>query len=413
MKRILFIKLFLFYSLSLLYGQSSIKVMTYNLLKFPDGATGIDRKVDLRYILQEYQPDIFSVCELQSEDGSDTIINYCLQTQDNRYSAANFDYNHSGYYQDLNNMLYYNRRKLELVSQTYIRTDLRDINRYTLKLLTQDADNNPVYIEVYVAHLKASQGTDNENKRLYMVEDFVTDLSNIPQDHYVIFTGDFNMYSSNEPAYQKIINTSNSIILKDPLGSAGLGSWSNNTNFSLYHTQATHTLSDNDFVGGGLDDRFDFIFLSENYFNAGPLKFVNGSYKVFGNNGNCFNKRVNDNSCSGEFSLETRNHLYNMSDHLPITLQLESETTLNLAEVGDRINIFINEGVPVIGNISFNGEIEPNTDLVIFDLSGKMILKKENYIKNSIISLTHIKPGIYFARFNNNNFTKIIRFIKA
>ncbi len=396
-----------------LFGQSTIKLMTYNLLQFPDGATGIDRKEDLRYILQEYQPDIFSVCELQNEEGADTIIDYCLQTQDNKYSAADFEYNHSGLYQDLNNMLYYNNQKLDLVNQTYVETYLRDINRYTLKLRTSENDvTTPIYIEVYVAHLKSSTGDDNEDKRLSMVEDFTADLTNIPPEHYVIFTGDFNMYTSAEPAYQKIIDDQNAIIMKDPLLDQGIGSWSNNTDFEAQHTQSTHTVSENDFVGGGLDDRFDFIFLSENFFSSSDLTYVDNSYKPFGNNGNCFNKRVNDTSCTGEFSLETRNHLYNMSDHLPITLALETPYALSIEKQEQSLKIFINEGNPVGNFISFNGDIDEENNLTIYDISGKQIFQIHHYNKNSIISLETIKSGIYFAKFDTKNNTTLLRFIK-
>jgi len=387
--------------------------MTYNLLKFPNGIAGIDRKADLRYILQEYQPDIFSVCELQDQSGADTILDYCLQTQDNRYSAATFEYNTSGYYQDLNNMLYYNNQKFDLVQQKIIKTDLRDINRYTLKLLTDNSDVTPVYIDIYVAHLKASAGIDNENKRADMVQDFVDDLTTIPQNHYVVFTGDFNMYNSNEAAYQKIINASNEIIMKDPLLNEGLGNWSNNTNFAEYHTQSTHTVSEDNYVGGGLDDRFDFIFLSDNFFTNSVLDYVDNSYLPFGNNGNCFNKRINDSSCTGDFSLETRNHLYNMSDHLPITAEFYTNATLAINDYSLNYKIFINEAVPLQTSISFNGDIGNDTELIIFDLTGKIVYKEKKYIKNSIVSLAHIKSGLYFARLTNKNYTKLLRFIKA
>jgi len=412
MKNFFFIKLFFIYSFSLIYAQTNIKVMTYNVLHFPNDIDGIDRKEDLRYILQDYQPDIFSVCELNDENGADIILDYCLETPDNKYSAAVFEYNHSGNYPDLNNMFYYNNQKFELVNQTYILTYLRDINRYTLKLITPDTSQE-YYIEVYVAHLKASEGTDNEDKRLSMVEEFTNDLANIPPDHFVIFTGDFNMYDSYEPAYQEIIDTTNAIVMKDPLGEEGVGNWHNNSSFTLYHTQSTHTVSEDDYVGGGLDDRFDIIFLSQNFFSStSPLKYIQGSYSAYGNNGDCFNKKINDASCTGDFSLETRNHLYNMSDHLPITAQLEFDGLLT-AETYSRINIFINEGMPVTNHLSFNGDIEPGTKLEIFDMSGKQIFSIDPYEKNRRISVTHLKKGIYFAKFNQQNNTKIIRFIKG
>jgi hypothetical protein len=228
----------------------------------------------------------------------------------------------------------------------------------------------------------------------------------------VIFTGDFNMYYSNEPAYQKIIDPSNSIVLKDPLSSDGLGNWHNNLDFTLYHTQSTHSSSDNDFVGGGLDDRFDLIFLSENFFSSSSLTYKENSYAAYGNNGNCFNKKINDSDCTGVFSFETRNHLYNMSDHLPITLVLETSSTLKVDDYAGP-NIYINEASPIIDHISFNGELDQEMHLTIFDMSGKQIMDIPHYHKNSTISLAHVRKGIYFAKFTNPYNTKILRFIKG
>ncbi len=393
------------------FSQTTIKLMSYNLLKYPYGVNGIDRKDDLRYILNQYEPDIFMVCELQDEQGANEILDYCLSTPDNRYSAASFEYNHSGLYRDLQQMLYYNNQVFELLSQTYVTTYLRDINRYTLKLLSIDT-NNPVVVEVYVAHLKASQGTDNENKRLDMVTDFANDLNNIPSNHYVIFAGDFNLYRSNEPAYEKVTDTNNAIIMNDPITcTSSTCFWHNNISFAPIHTQSTHTQSTSSYVGGGLDDRFDFIFLSENTFNNPEFQYINNTYTTVGNNGNCFDKRINDTTCGTSSDMTLRQHLYNMSDHLPVVLELETNQILSNPALSD-FSVRINEALPVFDQISFSGDFKQINLIEIYDISGKIVISKKNYIKNSIINLQFLKKGIYFVKLNDLEHQKIFKFAK-
>ena len=50
--------------------------------------------------------------------------------------------------------------------------------------------------------------------------------------------------------------------------------------------------------------------------------------KLLGNNANCFNLNISDETCTGEYSQTLRNQLYSMSDHLPVIMKLE--TTKNL-----------------------------------------------------------------------------------
>ncbi len=412
MKKIGFFTVFLLSVFIYSYGQKTIKIMSYNLLKFPNG-TSINRIDDLRYILNQAQPDILMVCELQNESGANTILDDCLQTPDNRYSAAGFEYNHSGSYQDLNQMLFYNNQKFELIDQSYLTTAVRDIDYYTLKMKTIDTATNPIYIEVYVAHFKASDNQYSEQTREDMAQVFVNHLNQVPANHYVIFGGDLNLYRSTEGAYQKLIDPNNPIVMIDPKNpQRNTQYWSNNTNFTAIHTQSTHTQGGNDYVGGGLDDRFDFIFLSENFFTSNTFYYVNNSYKAFGNNGNCFNKNINDSSCNGFYDMTLRQHLYNMSDHLPVVLTLETTSTLSNPELSHNLDIRFSNGNIVYNDIAFTGDFDFLEKVEIFDISGKKVYDKHNYFKNQPINLQNIKKGIYFVRLIVNNRQKILKFVK-
>ena len=407
------IKLFiLFLFLWQTHAQTEIKLMSYNLLHFPTGTT-YDRTDDLRYILDSYQPDIFMVCELESDTGSDMILNNCLNYNGDLYRGASFRENESSNYRDLQQMLYYNRQKFELTYETSLLTQIRDINHYVLKMRNVDQTNTPVYIDIYVAHLKASGGTDNELTRANMVQVFTDDLQNIPPDHYVIFAGDFNLYSSSEPAYQKIIDNTNAIIMHDPANSPG--SWHNNYDFRALHTQATHSQSNNIFVGGGIDDRFDFIMISDNMLNDPVLHYVDDTYKSYGNNGNCFNKAVTNSDCdSAEYDFTLRTHLYNMSDHLPVVMKLETNQTINL-DVASYEPVSAYHVVPnlVRNRLKISGKENSILQLSIFDSTGKQVISLPAYQTFTEIGTDFLRPGVYFIRIQENNQVQTLKFVKT
>ena len=383
--------------------------MSYNLLHYPTG-TGYSRKTHLKYVVNSYHPDLFMVCELESQSGSNEILNYVLATPDNRYAAATFHYNSSSTYQELQQMVYYNVQKLELVAETYLLAYVRDINHYTFKLRTQEASSTPVFIDVYVAHFKSSGGTNNENTRRDMAQVFTDDLYNIPSGHHVVFAGDFNLYRSTEPAYQELMNTANAIVMKDPVNRAGY--WHNNSSFQDIHSQSTHVNGDNTFVGGGLDDRFDFILLSNQTFSAPELHYVSNSYAVYGNNGNCFNKAITNSSCSGNFDTVLRGHLYDTSDHLPVVLELQSnQTPLSINTYYANNTYRINEGNIIKNYISISPKNYEKLHLRILNILGQELLDVQEYTGEKIF-VGQMKQGIYFLNVEYKNTYQIIRFIK-
>jgi len=410
MKNILFIFHFIF-----LFGQISaqtnIKVLFYNLLQF-DGFD--NRKYDLKYILDTYNPDIFGVCELKSEAASDTILNVCLNYgSTDTYRAASFHYNTSGSYQDLNQLLFYNNDLFELTYQDILQTSVRDINHYQLKLRTQDP-NNEIYLEVFVAHFKSSDGNTNEQTRLDMATVFVNYLNNIPTDHYILFMGDFNLYSSSEPAYQKILDINNPIIMNDPIDSPGV--WHNNSSFSHIHTQATHLYGNSLFVGGGLDDRFDFIMVSENLmdFQNPHLRYKNQSYRAYGNNGTCFNESIVSTACdNGIYDLVLRNHLYNMSDHLPVVMEMETDATLSVSYDFVTNAFHISGQHPVKNTLTIDGPVDFPVFIKLYNLLGQQLKEIPHYNIHTPIDVSNLSSDIYFLEITYNNYRQLLKFVKS
>lgn len=393
-------------------AQDSIKTMFYNVLEFPQLSPN---RIDLlQDILSEYQPDIFMVCELQSQEGVDTILTQALNTNGDNYSAAPYFDNQSGG-ANLQQALFYRNDKFVLENTEIITTSVRDINKYTLLLNTTDQANTPIRIYAYVAHLKSSQGGENQQLRLSMVQAFVNDTESLPEDAYVVFAGDFNVYTSTEPAYVEMLDTTNNIPLIDPIDMPG--SWNNNEDFTAIHTQSTR-ISSGGFgggAGGGLDDRFDFILLSQNMLSDPNLRYKENTYLAYGNNGNCYNNSINNVNCGGAFNQETRNNLYNMSDHLPVVMELETNQEIVILDSQDRIlaQPFALKATIVKDYLTLlTPQQETATSpFVIYNVLGQEIKKFTTHNNTTTIDVSSLTNGVYYITNQSSNQT--LKFVKT
>src|SRR5690554_766441 len=397
------------------YSQETLNAMFYNVFKFPNSLPQ-DRQLILRDILDEYQPDLFMVCELVSEQGADLILNTSLQNQVDSYARANFVADLSKPSDPLQNMVYFNTRKLTLVNQQTLPTVYRNIDHYSFELNVES--NDPIYLEVFVAHLKSSTGPANRQMRFDMVEVVTQELQNLTQPNTnVLFAGDFNFYNSTEIGYQQILNPANAIKLIDPINAPG--SWQDNASFSYLHTQSTRESSAgfgggaNAGASGGLDDRFDFIMMSENFNTSARFSYVNGSYQAYGNNGNCLNKSVNDATCTGTYSLTLRNNLYNMSDHLPVVMQFQVNEPL-ATQTFDKKSLMWFESSNITDSeliIGIAAETNTSDKLSIYNSLGQMVQIIDITNQSSvIIDASHLKSGIYFVKMQGQS--EVLKFIK-
>jgi endonuclease/exonuclease/phosphatase family metal-dependent hydrolase len=401
-----------------LSAQATFKAMSYNLLNFPSQDIPTNRIQYLQITLTDYQPDIFMVCELNNEAAGVSIVDMMQQNINTNYAMANFVENSSddgiGNQNDLQNLLFYDSTKFTLVSQDEISTVYRDINHYKLKVNTVNQATNPIYLDAFVAHLKASSGTDNEASRLQMITDLETYLQTLPADSHVIFGGDFNFYTSSESGFVELTDTSNYITFVDPANQ--VGSWHNNINYIDVFSQATRTQTGMGGATGGFDDRFDFILTSENMLTNTDLFYVDNSYQVYGNNGNsnCFNQEINSSDCSGsKFSSTIRGALYNFSDHLPVTLQLQTNESLSITELA-LAKVFEITGsnlVDAVLSLKISPELSAHHQLAIYDSLGKLIktinLHNSVYLKEDVSMLAN---GLYYIVLQNAN-TQPLKFI--
>ncbi len=413
-KRVFITLAITFVFINLLVSQGNYKLMFYNVLNYPIQEPA-NRIQYLQTILDDYRPDIFMICELNNEEGADNILNIMKEINDD-YERADFELNSSdnsiGNSNNFQNLIFFNSSKFTLEEQFIIPSIYRDFNHYRLKSTTNTEEIDSVFIEVLVGHLKASSGETNEQLRLTMVNDLLDYVNTMPSDSNIVFGGDLNVYTFNEPAFQELLDTSNNIVFADPANR--LGNWHNNSSFIDMFTQSTRTQSGLGGASGGFDDRFDFVLTSSNMLTNSDIYYVDNSYEVYGNNANfnCYNQSINSSNCDGdEYNQIIRNALYNMSDHLPVTLELQLNETLNNKDVSDDIGFQIMG--PNLISEQLNVKITTNQAqfLVIYNTLGQVVTTlKIDQLGVAIIDVSKLSSGIYYLT-SKTNLSSILKFI--
>ena len=379
-------------------AQTAVKVMSYNTLNFPFG-TMPNRQDTLKKVLNYVQPDLLLLQEVRTSQGLNLILNQACNELPGSYAAASFFPNQSGFAgnNDLQQCLIYNTEVFGLGEEYTIETDLRDINVYKL-FFAEDAletGGDTTFVYVYNTHFKAGSEPADQNDRTDMAEIAANSLSQLPANSYILFGGDFNLQNSSEPAYQLLLSGGGTNTLGDPIDAPG--NWgASSYPFKEHHTQATRANQIfNDGVGGGLDDRFDFILVSNVMKTAAsPVRYSFGSYKALGNNGTCYNEDITD--CAGAFNdvpLDILRAMYFFSDHVPVVMELELDFALARTEL-EKPSILVTAtaaGIQLLGS-------QPNTCRIeIIDMNGRLV---DEAVLNAgeTHSTNHLAAGYYVAR---------------
>ncbi len=396
-------------------SQDTISVMQYNLLfygLFTDFCTENNNNIDnkdeyLRTILGHFQPEILAVNELGGG------VQNLSRIRDSVLNVNGVDYFENATYTNTGNGwfangLFYDSRKFGLYDEVIVNSLLRDINLYTLYYKSDDLEftKDTVFITVLVAHLKAGQTAEDQQTRTVMVSNAMNYLNNNNYSGNILFIGDFNMRSSFEQAYQIMVNNANpNIQLFDPVDKPGV--WGNNSDMALYHTQSPRTGSHPCFVTGGFDDRYDFILATKSIMEGlNGFSYIEDSYQAIGQDGNRFNQSL-INPANDSQPPEIINALYNMSDHLPVMLDMLVVDLQSSAEENyfKKFEINYNNPVSATLEIKINSELlhEDKIEFEIYSVSGTLLmsnqLRKSQSGGKFSIDTSFLKPGIYLLRF--------------
>jgi endonuclease/exonuclease/phosphatase family metal-dependent hydrolase len=400
--------------------------MQYNLLYYGNTISSCTssnnsmsfKEDQLSVLIDHFKPDIFTANEMGA---SPELITRLLNNAFNVNEKG--AYRHAAYTNlaksNIVNAMYYNSDKLVLYREYVVNTILRDINLYTLYLKTEDLafGGDTIFITCLVAHLKAGQEASDQQQRTAMVNNAMNFLNSNGYKGNIIFMGDFNMRSSFEQAYQVLTAHSNPVIrLHDPVNAPGI--WSGNSAMAIHHTQSPRTGTHECFVTGGLDDRYDFILASEAIMTGKDgLKFIAGSYKAIGQDGTRYKQSViNPTNYSQPQTII--NAIYNISDHLPVIMDMVADKAMVINDEQDPIIELIHVNSPFRGalTISFENHLLPES-VEIYTMTGLRIMQISPWeVQQGEILLPDlyaVSPGIYLLRvkFKNGHVhsTKIIK----
>ncbi|MBX3395360.1 MAG: hypothetical protein KF841_08325 [Phycisphaerae bacterium] len=302
---------------------ADVRVCTYNLLQYTTGASA-SRDPNLRLILSAINPDIVAVQEVANLSAMnnirDNVLNHASGPgSSNPYSLGSFSDTSS----NLDIGLFYRTSKFSQVGYVLIpaATAPRPAHRWRLRPVTDASGNNDLY--VYAMHLAAT----NSDQRADQAAEVRNNANSLPVGSAVIYSGDFNIGSTSEGAYQRFTESQVINIGRawDPLNpNYAPQSWSSNSAFALIHSQSPYL--DNPgapsgAVGGGLDDRYDFVLINGPLHDGVGQDYIPGSYRSFGNDGLHYNKDINDSPVIPE-GIAIANALLAASDHLPVYLDL-------------------------------------------------------------------------------------------
>jgi hypothetical protein len=254
-----------------------------------------------------------------------------------------------------------------------------------------------------VAHLKA--GSDSYDTRKIMAENTMNYIAGLDPEANYLLMGDFNLYSDQEQAWKAFTMNNNNIInFNDPVNQSG--HWHNNSQYSDYHTQSTHASFNSCAAGGGMDDRFDFILISNDIKKGSKrIQYVANSYWAVGQDGKHFNKSILDSPTNHSVPSEVLTALYKNSDHLPVTLKLAVGGTIGIEEQKNTsfgALIIVNPVNNKLLKASFYSNRVQKAILTFYDFTGKRYFVKVLHTskgKNTFsFPLETLSSGIYIVK---------------
>jgi len=363
-------------------AADTLRIATYNALNFR-GQSDSDRFDDFRIVMSSMQPDVVCMQEIISEEAVDMLLSFAFLPFENDWAAAAFA---NG--PDTDNALFFRTSKAALVSQRQIPTSLRDITEYTIRPAEGDTT---IRLRLYSAHLKASDGETNQERRRQECATLRQQLNMLSEGALFMMMGDFNLYTAAEPAYQLLLSP-------DPLPNGQLfdpidryGEWHNTVSFADIHTQSPRTQSFGGGATGGMDDRFDFILVSAALMDTNGSHVLPQTYKAYGNDGQHFNLAINE-GFNAAVPDSVADALHFASDHLPVVadfvIRSEPVDVAEFRETPDSHALLTCYPNPFNGRMTLvlaaqRGPI----DVAIFDILGREILGSRVISDGSAIHL--------------------------
>ena len=394
--------------------------MQYNLLYYTENGAGdcnqstnnLDTKDQaLRSIVNYVMPDVLTVNELgKGNVYPQRILDNVLNTNGVDYYAFAPTVSNSNSSITIGNGLFYDTRKLVLKNTFYVSTSVTYFNAYRMYYRSNElAQGDTAFITFIVCHLKAGYSYDSE--RLTQARQLMNRLISIgTADNYVL-CGDFNVYNASEDAYQQFVHHDNSLVrFYDPIDREG--EWDDNPDFADIFTQSTHSGSTTNgcYSGGGMDNRFDFILVSDFVKNGTQkVRCLPNTYHALGQDGIRRNGSIID-PTNTAVPAPIANALYAMSDHLPVIMDYQIDATLSLNDpsqllpvqvvnpVGDQLRIFT--------HFSHNEKVT----ISISTLNGQLLYSEQRNANDEEMTVPFpFVPAMYLISITDSQGRKVVK----
>lgn len=249
----------------------------------------------------------------------------------------------------------------------------RNSDRWLLRLVNYTSPQARFY--VYSSHLKANNTSADAETRRAGAAAVRLSADGLGADVHIIYAGDWNVYTSNEPAYQTFIAAGAGQAI-DPIGGSD---WTGGIN-AIKHTQSPCLSCPSPLVNGGLDDRFDFQLATSAFNDGQGLSRIAGTYRTFGNDGAHYNAALNSGTNSyypGDptRSMTIANALVGASDHCPVVceFQIPARMSAALSPVGGNVGRVI-QGAVVAVQLSVSNTasvvVAAGADVLSFSANG-------------------------------------------
>lgn len=234
---------------------------------------------------------------------------------------------------DTDAAFFYRSSKVDFVAMTVVSVGSSATTNHPRNIIRYDIrpKGYTTTMALYSSHMKSGAMSPDPERRLIESQKIRDDAEALPADWTFILGGDFNIPSGTEAAYQELVGSqiNNEGRFFDPINRSG--NWGVSSQ-AVLHTQ--------DPAGaGGMDDRFDQLLLSTEFFDGQGLEYIgnrnipyslstwndpNHSYRAWGNDGTSWNTtlRITNNSMVGAVIAQALFDSANGQGHLPVFLDL-------------------------------------------------------------------------------------------
>ncbi|MGK0386710.1 MAG: hypothetical protein ACI849_001328 [Patiriisocius sp.] len=154
--------------------------------------------------------------------------------------------------------------------------------------------------------------------------------------------------------------------------------------------------------------------MSQNMATDPNLQYIENSYKAIGNNGNCYDNSINNINCGGIYNQQVRDNLYNMSDHLPVVMELETAQQIVILETPEQVvaHPFSLKATLVSNTLTlYTPQLDRESlHFSIYNTLGQEIETFNVYKSTTILNVSHISNGIYYI--SNQSSNQTLKFVK-